>query len=59
RAFCHSGYTGTSLVCDPESGKFVIILTNRVHPDDSAKVRSLRTAVADLALGALAAARSN
>lgn len=28
----HTGYTGTSLVLDPEDGSFVILLTNRVHP---------------------------
>ncbi|WP_051772675.1 serine hydrolase [Saccharothrix sp. NRRL B-16314] len=28
----HTGYTGTSLVIDPASRAFVILLTNRVHP---------------------------
>ncbi|HEY7485363.1 MAG TPA: serine hydrolase [Streptosporangiaceae bacterium] len=28
----HTGYTGTSLVIDPLSHSFVILLTNRVHP---------------------------
>ncbi len=28
----HTGYTGTSLVLDPLSNSFVILLTNRVHP---------------------------
>ncbi|MDQ4085674.1 MAG: serine hydrolase [Actinomycetota bacterium] len=30
--FGHTGYTGTSLVVDPLSGSFVILLSNRVHP---------------------------
>jgi CubicO group peptidase (beta-lactamase class C family) len=47
RAFCHSGYTGTSIVCDPESGAFLIILTNRVHPEDRGQVRALRIRLAD------------
>ncbi|NLH15729.1 MAG: beta-lactamase family protein [Phycisphaerae bacterium] len=47
RTFCHSGYTGTSIVCDPESGAFIIILTNRVHPEDRGKVRDLRIRLAD------------
>ncbi len=47
-AFCHSGYTGTSIVCDPLRNLFVVILTNRVHPDDRGSVRTLRTAIADL-----------
>ncbi len=32
RAFGHTGFTGTSLWCDPESGAFAVLLTNRVHP---------------------------
>ncbi|AHH93696.1 serine hydrolase domain-containing protein [Kutzneria viridogrisea] len=28
----HTGYTGTSLVIDPRSRSFAILLTNRVHP---------------------------
>ncbi len=47
RSFCHSGYTGTSIVCDPESGAFLIILTNRVHPEDRGKVRDLRIRLAN------------
>jgi CubicO group peptidase (beta-lactamase class C family) len=30
--FGHTGYTGTSVVIDPLSESFVILLTNRVHP---------------------------
>ncbi|SFC56220.1 CubicO group peptidase, beta-lactamase class C family [Nocardioides terrae] len=30
--FGHTGFTGTSLVVDPMSDSFVILLTNRVHP---------------------------
>ena len=53
RAFCHSGYTGTSIVCDPETGVFVIILTNRVHPGDKGASRPVRTKVADIVFSAL------
>lgn len=28
----HTGFTGTSMVIDPQSRSFVILLTNRVHP---------------------------
>ncbi len=31
--FGHTGFTGTSVVIDPLSRSFVILLTNRVHPD--------------------------
>lgn len=32
RTMGHTGFTGTSLVIDPESRSFAILLTNRVHP---------------------------
>lgn len=31
-SFGHSGYTGTSIWVDPERERFVVLLTNRVHP---------------------------
>ncbi len=52
RAFCHSGYTGTSIVCDPETGVFVIILTNRAHPHDKGSSKPVRTNVADIVFSA-------
>ena len=47
-AFCHTGYTGTSIVCEPGSRLYVIILTNRVHPHDQGNTRHVRTEVADI-----------
>ncbi|RMH60464.1 MAG: hypothetical protein D6677_13695 [Calditrichaeota bacterium] len=47
RAFGHTGYTGTSLVIDPEQELAVILLTNRVHPDDKGSVVALRGQVAN------------
>ncbi|RCG13544.1 class A beta-lactamase-related serine hydrolase [Streptomyces reniochalinae] len=35
RTLGHTGFTGTSLVIDPASRSFAILLTNRVHPDDT------------------------
>ncbi|WP_245979033.1 serine hydrolase domain-containing protein [Streptomyces diacarni] len=35
RTLGHTGFTGTSLVIDPASRSFAILLTNRVHPDDA------------------------
>ncbi|WP_406080324.1 serine hydrolase [Micromonospora sp. NBC_00858] len=32
-AFGHTGFTGTSIVIDPLSHSFVVMLSNRVHPD--------------------------
>jgi len=31
-SFGHMGFTGTSLVVDPATGLFAVLLTNRVHP---------------------------
>ena len=47
-AFCHTGYTGTSIVCDPVSKTYIIILTNRVHPKDDGTTKAVRTKVADI-----------
>lgn len=40
-AYGHTGFTGTSLAIDPQSGLFAILLTNRVHPS-RANTRHLR-----------------
>jgi len=52
-SFGHTGYTGTSVWADPSSGKFVILLTNRVYRSDSdaskKAMSALRKAVATLA----------
>jgi len=48
KAFCHTGYTGTSIVCDPVSKAFVIILNNRVHPNDEGTSKPVRSKVADI-----------
>ena len=47
-AFCHTGYTGTSIVCDPASKVYVIILTNRAHPHDKGTSKHIRTKIADI-----------
>ncbi|MCA9793574.1 MAG: serine hydrolase, partial [Candidatus Eremiobacteraeota bacterium] len=54
-SFGHTGFTGTSLWVDPASGLYVILFTNRLHPDGKGSVVELRhqvaTAVADQLLG--------
>jgi CubicO group peptidase (beta-lactamase class C family) len=42
-AYGHTGYTGTAMRIYPEKGLYIIVLANRVHPDDSAKISELRT----------------
>lgn len=48
----HTGYTGTSIVIDPLSKSFVILLTNRVHPSRNwgGNNPSRRAVARDLAL---------
>jgi uncharacterized protein YbbC (DUF1343 family)/CubicO group peptidase (beta-lactamase class C family) len=46
-SFGHTGYTGTSIWVDPRSQTFLIILTNRLHPDNRGQVRRLRARVAE------------
>jgi len=57
--FCHSGYTGTSIVCDPASKVYVIILTNRAHPNDKGSTKAVRTKVADIVFATLGQAQKN
>ena len=47
-AFCHSGYTGTSLVCDPATGTYLILLTNSVHPHDKGSSKPVRQKLAEI-----------
>jgi len=52
-AFGHTGYTGTSLVIDPDTETIVIFLTNRVHPDDKGDIAAIRSRVANVVAGAI------
>ena len=43
RAFGHTGFTGTSLAIDPETGLWMVLLTNRVCPTrDNLKLTRIR-----------------
>ena len=56
RSFGHTGFTGTSMWIDPDTGIFVVLLTNRVHPTRrNSKISKLRPLLADMAYEALAA----
>jgi CubicO group peptidase (beta-lactamase class C family) len=48
RTFGHTGYTGTSLVIDPDTETIIIFLTNRVHPYDKGQIVSMRSRVANV-----------
>lgn len=43
----HTGYTGTSIVIDPDNDTSVILLINAVHPEDGHSVVRLRSLVAN------------
>jgi CubicO group peptidase (beta-lactamase class C family) len=47
-SFGHTGYTGTSIWIDPDTKTAVVFLTNRVHPDDSGDIVSLRSRIANV-----------
>jgi serine-type D-Ala-D-Ala carboxypeptidase len=50
RGVGHLGFTGTSMWLDPAEGRYVILLTNRVHPTREREgIRELRRAVMDAA----------
>ncbi|GAA2095595.1 hypothetical protein GCM10009841_06820 [Microlunatus panaciterrae] len=56
RTFGHTGFTGTSLLVDPDRRLVAVLLTNRVHPsrdwsDMNAFRRRVATVLAELPLG--------
>ena len=53
KTFGHTGYTGTSIVIDPVSKVAVILLTNRVHPEDKNSVVRLRALVSNAVAGSV------
>lgn len=52
-SFGHTGYTGTSLWIDPTTGVYVIVLTNRCHPDGKGDVGELRRRIATVVAAAI------
>ncbi|RPJ01027.1 MAG: class A beta-lactamase-related serine hydrolase [Candidatus Aminicenantes bacterium] len=52
-SYGHSGFTGTSIWIDPETQTAVVLLTNRVHPDDKGDIIALRSKVANVAAAAI------
>jgi CubicO group peptidase (beta-lactamase class C family) len=53
KTYGHTGYTGTSIVIDPVAKVSVILLTNRVHPEDKGSVVRLRAVVANVVAGSV------
>ena len=52
-SFGHTGWTGTSIWMDPLTRTYVILLTNRVHPDGKGDAGPVRAKVATLVASAL------
>jgi CubicO group peptidase (beta-lactamase class C family) len=52
-SYGHSGYTGTSIWIDPSTRTTVILLTNRVHPNDKGDIIALRGKVANVVAAAI------
>ena len=52
-SFGHTGYTGTSLWVDPITKTYIVLLTNRVHPNNKGEVGAVRSGVANLVAAAL------
>ncbi|MDL2718341.1 MAG: serine hydrolase domain-containing protein, partial [Acidobacteriota bacterium] len=52
-SFGHTGWTGTSMWLDAATDTFVILLTNRNHPDESGNVIALRGRVASIVASAI------
>ena len=52
-AYGHLGYTGTSIWIDPVTETYVIVLTNRVHPDGKGNVKELRASIKSVVSEAL------
>lgn len=53
-SFGHTGFTGTSIWCDPARDLCVVLLTNRVHPTRvNAKITRVRRELHDLVVRAL------
>src|SRR5262249_59133875 len=41
-SFGHTGFTGTSLLLDPQSRSYVLFLSHRLHPDGNGDGNALR-----------------
>ncbi len=53
RVAAHTGYTGTSIAIDLDLGLSIILLTNRVHPQDKGGVARTRNVVSNIVAAAL------
>jgi CubicO group peptidase (beta-lactamase class C family) len=53
KGYGHTGFSGTSLWIHPPTESFIIILSNRVHPEGGKDINHLRGAIANIVAGAI------
>ncbi|MEO5819292.1 MAG: serine hydrolase, partial [Vicinamibacteraceae bacterium] len=53
-SFGHTGFTGTSVWIDPATSTYVVVLSNRVHPEGKGDATPLRARLATIAAAASA-----
>jgi CubicO group peptidase (beta-lactamase class C family) len=51
--FGHTGFSGTSLWIHPPTDSFIVVLTNRVHPDGGKDINHLRAVTANIVAAAI------
>jgi uncharacterized protein YbbC (DUF1343 family) len=49
RSYGHTGYTGTAIWIDPETRTFLIVLTNRLHPDGRGDILPMLRRISEVA----------
>jgi CubicO group peptidase (beta-lactamase class C family) len=54
----HTGFTGTSLWIHPPTDIYIVILSNRVHPDGGKNMNHLRSVVANIVASAITYSKS-
>lgn len=57
QSFGHTGYTGTALWIDPATRSFLIVLSNRLHPDGKGDILPMLRRIAGLSGAAATAGR--
>ncbi|MBO4529631.1 MAG: serine hydrolase [Paludibacteraceae bacterium] len=47
-SICHTGFTGTSIVMDLDARVAIILLTNRVHPNNGGSIKNVRVELSNI-----------
>ncbi len=57
-SFGHTGFTGTSIWLDPASRTYIILLSNRVHPNRTTSITDLRAKLANIVAAGIGVAQT-